>query len=109
MVLPTYEQVHALESDGADYDILLPQAYLHVFARERDIPYIDLLPILRAHVMRTNERLFLKSDTHLNNRGHEIVGKKLAEWFRCCVRDRERLIRRNIDEQKTEALSGSPK
>lgn len=108
-VLPTYEQVHARESAGADYDILLPQANLHVYARERDIPYIDLLPILRAHVLRTNERLFLKSDTHLNNRGHEIVGKKLAEWFRCCVRDRARLIRRNADEQKTEAVSRSPK
>jgi hypothetical protein len=107
-VLPTYEQVHARESAGADYDIFLPQAYLHVFARERDIPYIDLLPILRAHVARTNERLFLKSDTHLNNRGHEIVGRSLAEWFRCCVRDRARLIRKNTDEQKTEASGGKP-
>jgi lysophospholipase L1-like esterase len=106
-VLPTYEQVHAREAAGQDYDIFLPQAYLQVYARERDIPYIDFLPILRAHVQSTNERLFLKSDTHLNNRGHEIVGRNLAEWFRCCVRDRARLIRKNTDEQKTEVLDRS--
>lgn len=105
-VLPTYEQVHARESTGEDYDISLPQAYLQVFARERDIPYVDFLPILRAHVARTNERLFLKRDIHLNNRGHEIVGKNLAEWFRCCVRDRARLHREGTDEQETRTDGG---
>ena len=107
-VLPTFEQVHARENAGDDYDIFLPQAYLQVFARDRDIPYIDFLPILRAHVMRTNERLFPKSDTHLNNRGHQIVGRSLAEWFRCCVRSRERLLRKNADDQNTNALDSSP-
>ncbi len=68
-----------------------PQAYLQVFARDRDIPYLDLLPILRLHVSRTNERLFLAGDPHLNNRGHEIVGQRMADWFRCCVKNRKRL------------------
>lgn len=85
---------------GVDYDISLPQAYLEVYARDHGVPFIDFLPILRAHVLRTNERLVLKSDIHLNNRGHEIVGKNLAEWFRCCVRDRARL-RETTDEPQS--------
>jgi len=90
VALPMSEQVHARRPDGPDYDIALPQLYLQSFARERDIPYIDLLPILRSHVERTNERVFVRSDPHLNNRGHEIVGGSLAEWFRCCVRNPRR-------------------
>ena len=85
------EQVHARAETGSDYDIGFPQAYLQVFARDRDIPYLDLLPILRAHVRDTNERLFVAGDTHLNNRGHEIVGQRMADWFRCCVKNRKRL------------------
>jgi lysophospholipase L1-like esterase len=88
VALPMMEQVYARVPAGEDYDIELPQAYLHLFARERDIPYIDLLPVLRAHVERTNERLYLAGDTHLNNRGHQIVGETLADWFRCCVKTR---------------------
>jgi lysophospholipase L1-like esterase len=88
VALPMMEQVHARAPVGEDYDIELPQAYLRLFARERGIPYIDLLPVLRAHVQRTNERLYLAGDTHLNNRGHELVGEALADWFRCCVKTR---------------------
>lgn len=88
--LPMMEQVQARSDFGDDYDIGLPQAYLHLFARERDIPYLDLLPALREHVQRTNERLYVSGDTHLNNRGHELVGEALADWFRCCVKTRRR-------------------
>ncbi len=88
VALPTKEQVHARAAVGADYDTAFPQAFLHVFARERNIPYIDMLPILRTHVQRTNERLFVAGDPHLNNRGHEIVGRELSDWFRCCVKNR---------------------
>jgi len=91
VTLPTSEQVHARTETGVDYDIGFPQAYLQVFARDQDIPYLDLLPILRSHVRGTNERLFLAGDPHLNNRGHEIVGEHIADWFRCCVRNRKRL------------------
>ena len=73
VTLPMSEQVHARAESGADYDIGFPQAYLQVFARDRDIPYLDLLPILRSHVRGTNERLFLAGDSHLNNRRHASV------------------------------------
>jgi lysophospholipase L1-like esterase len=86
--LPMMEQVYARSVAGHDYDISRPQVYVQLFARERDIPYIDLLPYLREHAQRTNERLYVAGGTHLNNRGHGIVGEALADWFRCCVKTR---------------------
>jgi lysophospholipase L1-like esterase len=88
--IPTREQVHARRAAGPDFDIAFPQIYLQVFARERGIPYLDLLPDLRDHVRRTNQPLYVAQDTHLNNRGHALVGDLLAEWFRCCVRGQPR-------------------
>ena len=75
---------------GPDVDIAFPQVYLQVFARERGIPYLDLLPRLRAHVRSTNHRLYVEGDTHLNNRGHALVGAWMADWFRCCVKNQPR-------------------
>ena len=88
--IPTREQVHALRDSGHGFDIALPQAWIRVFARERGIPYLDLLPALREHVLKTNERIYVAGDTHLNNRGHELVGRRMAEWFRCCVKNQPR-------------------
>jgi hypothetical protein len=34
----------------------------------------------------TNERLYHAHDTHLNNAGHALAGRLIAQWFRCCVR-----------------------
>ena len=86
-VIPMTEQVHARNAQGVDYDIAFPQAYIQTFAQQRGIPYLDLRPILREHVIRTNERLYWRLDSHLNNRGHAIVGEAVADWFRCCVRN----------------------
>jgi hypothetical protein len=88
--IPTREQVHARQDSGPGYDIALPQAWIRVFARERGIPFLDLLPALREHVLATNERVYVAGDTHLNNRGHELVGLRMAEWFRCCVKNQPR-------------------
>ena len=59
-----------------------------IFAHERDIAFLDLLPVLRRHVGLTDERLYLSRDPHLNNRGHEVVGSELARWFKCCLKNR---------------------
>jgi len=98
-VIPMTEQVHAHAAQGVDYDIGFPQAYIRTSAREHGIPYLDLLPILREHLIRTNERLYWRLDPHLNNRGHEIVGNALAERFRCCIRN----VRRRRGSAATEA------
>ena len=90
VALPTREQVHARRLAGPGFDLRFPQEWIRVFARDRGIPYLDAMPVLRGRFERTNERLFVPGDTHLNARGHRLVGEAVAEWFRCCVRRRER-------------------
>ena len=87
VALPTWEQVYSGEPYGPGFDIDFPQAYLQLFAREQGIPYLDLLPIFREHVSRTNENIYVKGDTHLNNEGHALAGWHISEWFRCCVKN----------------------
>ncbi len=83
--LPTRDQVYARHWTGPDYDIAFPQGYVQTFARERGIPFLDLLPPLREHVAATRERPYWPDDIHLNDRGHELIGNWLARWFRLLV------------------------
>ena len=69
VALPTRNQVYSKRMSGDHYDIDLPQAYVRLFAREANIPFLDLLPPLRAYVTETNKNLFVRGDTHLNNKG----------------------------------------
>jgi len=86
VTIPYREQVYSAEESGRDFDIDLPQAYVRIFAREHNIPYLDLLPKLRGHVQRTNQELYVRDDLHFNNRGHLLVGQILEEWFATSVR-----------------------
>jgi len=90
VAIPTWEQVHAVAPAGADFDVGLPQVFVQGFARDRGIPYLDLLPVLRDHVARHNERLYVPGDTHWNETGHAVAGEAVARWFRCCVRSEAR-------------------
>lgn len=85
VAIPTRDQVYSRRTSGPDFDVAFPQVYVQVFARERGIPYLDLLPVLREHLARRSEPLYV--DTHFNNRGHELVGLELADWFRCCLKE----------------------
>jgi hypothetical protein len=87
--IPTRDQVYSRRESGADFDIALPQAHLRVFARERGIPFVDLLPPLREDARVKNRRLFVDGDPHLNDAGHEVAGRAIADWFRCCMKDRD--------------------
>jgi lysophospholipase L1-like esterase len=87
VAVPMREQVHASRLSGPDYDIHLPQSYVRNFARDNNIPFLDLLPILRAHVQKTNRPVYMKGDIHLNNEGHDLAGWHISEWFRCCVKN----------------------
>jgi lysophospholipase L1-like esterase len=83
--LPTRDQVYARETSGEEFDVDFPQAYVRIWARERGIPFLDLLSDLRARAQKTNEDLYVKGETHLNEAGHRITGERIAEWFLCCV------------------------
>lgn len=86
VALPTAAQVYAQEPFGGNYDTALPQAYLQSFCRERDIPYLDLLPLLRQQAAASNKRLYLNRDIHLTEFGHARVGELIAAWFQSKVR-----------------------
>jgi len=79
--IPFSSQVYALNQSGPDWDVAFPQIYVKRWARERGVPVLDLLPLLREHVVETNERLYLRGDNHFDNRGHEVVGGLLRRWF----------------------------
>lgn len=86
VALPTADQLHALEPSGPGFDTSLPQSAVQVFCRDRRIPYLDLLPIMRAFAVGSNRRMYLKSDIHLNEFGHARVGRWIADWFLSRVR-----------------------
>jgi lysophospholipase L1-like esterase len=99
VALPTREQTYAARRSGANYDIGLPQAYLEVQAAEHGIPYLDLLPIFREHVASTSAGLYVRWETHLNNRGHALAGQAMIDFFRKCVRPRRTLLQRTAHDR----------
>jgi lysophospholipase L1-like esterase len=86
VALPTAAQVYALESSKRNFDTALPQAYLQTFCRDRRIPYLDLLPLLRQQAAVSNQRLYFARDIHLTDFGHARVGEFIAAWFDSIVR-----------------------
>jgi hypothetical protein len=86
VALPTSAQVYAERPRGRGFDTAYPQIYLQDFCRDRRIPYLDLLPLLQKQAAASNRRLYLNRDTHLNDFGHETVGRLIAAWFDSRVR-----------------------
>lgn len=86
VALPTSDQVYAERPTGRGFDTAYPQIHLQNFCRDRRIPYLDLLPLLRKQAAVSNHRLYLRRDIHLNDFGHEKVGEFIAAWFEGRVR-----------------------
>lgn len=82
VTIPYEEQVYTASLTGKNYDLNLPQMYLQEYAEAQSIPYLDLLPILRSYVRREKESIYVANDVHLNNKGHYIVGKAVADFFK---------------------------
>ena len=81
VALPTSAQVYAREPSGRAFDTAYPQAYLETTCRDRRIPYLDLLPLLRRQAAESNRRLYYRTDTHLTDFGHRKVGELIGDWF----------------------------
>jgi lysophospholipase L1-like esterase len=79
--IPFKEQVYSLDERGKNYDIHLPQRFVEEFAKERDIPYFDLLDIARNHVRKTGEDIYVVNELHFNDTGHDLIGRALVRWF----------------------------
>ncbi len=88
VALPYREQVYASAESGLDYDVHLPQAWVRVFSRERDIPYLDLLPEFRRWALASGRDVYLPDDIHFDGRGHELAGLLMREWFERELRHR---------------------
>jgi hypothetical protein len=71
-------------ADGERLDRDLPQRRLGEWLTEQGIPYLDLLPALRAVVPMEDGRrhLYQLRDTHFNARGNAVAGEELAEFLR---------------------------
>jgi hypothetical protein len=51
---------------------------------EKGIPYLDLLPVLRAEPVGSDgmRHLFHRDDSHLNARGNAVAGQALQAFLR---------------------------
>jgi hypothetical protein len=86
VAVPSREQVYAQKETGRGYDVRLPQDWIHVWARESDVPYLDLWSRLREHAVATGEDVYLPGDIHFSERGHALAGVWVREWFASEVR-----------------------
>ncbi len=81
VALPDKQQVYSKAQRGPGYDIRRPQIFVEEFARERGIPYLDLLPVARRHLEETKASLYARRDAHLNDEGHRLFGRVIAAWL----------------------------
>jgi hypothetical protein len=88
VAIPTRQQVYSLDERGPGFDVRLPQALIEGRARAEQIPYLDLLPLLRRRAQADWRALYLTGDTHLGPHGHRVVGELVAQWFANDVRRR---------------------
>ncbi|MCU1276584.1 MAG: hypothetical protein JWM53_130 [bacterium] len=79
---PVWREVSARAGRPLDRD--RAQRILAAKLAEEGIPYLDLLPILRAEPAGSDgmRHLFHKDDSHLNTRGNAIAGQALAAFLR---------------------------
>jgi hypothetical protein len=71
--LPSLSPERLRDTDDAYYERLLRQL------EKRGLPVLDLRPALRAAA--ADDRVFYRSDFHLNLRGNAVMGRALAEWL----------------------------
>ncbi|HTE06682.1 MAG TPA: hypothetical protein VK824_10835, partial [Planctomycetota bacterium] len=77
-----WEDVRAGQG-GARLDRELPQRELGAWLAGQGIPFLDLLPLLRAVPPMEDGRrhLYHARDTHFNARGNDVTGRALAEFL----------------------------
>ena len=79
---PLWHEVSARAGEPLDRD--RAQRLVDATLAQKGIPYLDLLPILRAQPVGSDgmRHLFHKDDSHLNARGNAVVGAALATFLR---------------------------
>ncbi|MDY6838678.1 MAG: SGNH/GDSL hydrolase family protein [Thermodesulfobacteriota bacterium] len=79
-------QLTGTDRNGVEYDLRLPQKILEEFCLRQEVPYLDLMPILRSYVSEADKAIYPDTfreggDIHFNNHGHYIVGKAIHNFF----------------------------
>lgn len=82
IMIPAREQVYADRlppglQDGQDWE--KPQRIFAEFFRQEGIPYLDLLPSLRAQAAKSE--FYFRSDMHWNARGHEVGARIISAYL----------------------------
>jgi len=86
VVIPSAQEVYDedwrawLDYQGLDeqlFDRNRPRRFVMAWARDRGVPALDLVPVLRGR-----ERLYYRADMHWSDLGHFQVGEKVAEFLR---------------------------
>jgi len=73
-----------------DLDLDRPQRILTMWAQNRAVPVLDLLPAFRAAAAREDEpRLFYYPNSHMNAHGHAVAGGLIAEFLTGLLAPRE--------------------
>ena len=81
--------------DPADYDLGLPQQFLHDYCEQRGIPCVDLLPTFRANGQHGG--LYETYNTHYNDRGNRLAATTIFDFLEEAVLARGRVAARNRD------------
>ncbi|TVM19354.1 hypothetical protein DPQ33_03060 [Oceanidesulfovibrio indonesiensis] len=72
-----WEKLMSMVDDPSEYDRDYPQKRVVEYCREKGIPYLDLLPLLRE--AEKEQRTYHLRDTHWNAWGNEIAGEAIAD------------------------------
>lgn len=80
--VPYKEQIYPEKEIGENYNLNFPQKHIEDYAREKDLPYIDLLPTLREYYRKHKTPLHFLNDTHYGNTGNYLMGDTLAIFFK---------------------------
>ena len=78
-VEPTLAQeiVNTFGLDQREYDLDLPQKFLHAYAFSRGVPLVDLTPAFRERGSAGG--LYIPRDSHYNQAGNDLAAETLAD------------------------------
>lgn len=76
---PAYKRAMALKARPKDYRRELPQERIGAWCRERGVPCLDLLPVLRTAAKTA--RVYHRRDSHWNSAGNRVAGAALADFI----------------------------
>ena len=88
LLIPTTAQTLP-PKEGEAWYCERPNQILTDFLDEEGIPYLDLLPSFRDHMLSGGETLYYERDFDMNEAGHHLAGEQLAAF----------ILETSVDEQ----------